>query len=67
MKGYYIQRHGNWSGNLIEAINMTFEFKKLKIQDVIVIKPKVFEDERGFFMETFIKLTMFTLQTMKED
>jgi dTDP-4-dehydrorhamnose 3,5-epimerase len=46
---------------------MTFEFKKLGIPDVIVIKPKVFEDERGFFMETFIKLTMFTLQTMKED
>ena len=46
---------------------MTFEFKKLEIQDVIMIKPKVFEDERGFFMETFIKLTMFTLQIMRAD
>jgi dTDP-4-dehydrorhamnose 3,5-epimerase len=32
---------------------MPFLFKKLKIPDVILIKPKVFEDERGFFMETF--------------
>jgi dTDP-4-dehydrorhamnose 3,5-epimerase len=31
-------------------IKMTFEFKKLEIPDVIMIKPKVFEDERGFFM-----------------
>ena len=29
---------------------MPFEFKKLEIPDVILIKPKVFEDERGFFM-----------------
>ena len=34
---------------------MPFEFKKLEIPDVILIKPKVFEDERGFFMETYIK------------
>ena len=34
---------------------MTFEFKKLEIPDVILIKPKVFEDERGFFMETYKK------------
>jgi len=34
---------------------MTFEFKKLEIQGVILIKPKVFEDERGFFMETYKK------------
>ena len=46
---------------------MTFEFKKLEIQDVILIKPKIFEDERGFFMETYIKLTMFTLQIMRAD
>jgi dTDP-4-dehydrorhamnose 3,5-epimerase len=32
---------------------MPFEFKRLKIPDVVLIKPKVFEDERGFFMETF--------------
>ena len=34
---------------------MPFEFKRLKIPDVILIKPKVFEDERGFFMETYKK------------
>lgn len=32
---------------------MPFEFKRLEIPDVILIKPKVFEDERGFFMETY--------------
>ncbi|MBW9221286.1 dTDP-4-dehydrorhamnose 3,5-epimerase [Methanothermococcus sp. SCGC AD-155-M21] len=34
---------------------MPFEFKKTKIPDVILIKPKVFGDERGFFVETYKK------------
>ncbi|NJE54447.1 dTDP-4-dehydrorhamnose 3,5-epimerase [Thermococcus sp. 21S9] len=34
---------------------MPFEFERLEIQDVILIKPKVFGDERGFFMETYKK------------
>ncbi|AEF95736.1 dTDP-4-dehydrorhamnose 3,5-epimerase [Methanotorris igneus] len=34
---------------------MPFEFIKTKIPDVILIKPKVFGDERGFFMETYKK------------
>ncbi|HIP75245.1 MAG TPA: dTDP-4-dehydrorhamnose 3,5-epimerase [Thermococcus paralvinellae] len=34
---------------------MPFEFRRLKIPDVVLIKPKVFEDERGFFMETYKK------------
>ena len=34
---------------------MPFEFKRLEIPDVILIKSKVFEDERGFFMETYKK------------
>jgi len=34
---------------------MPFEFEKIDIPDVILIKPKVFEDERGFFMETYVK------------
>jgi len=34
---------------------MPFEFEKTDIPDVILIKPKVFEDERGFFMETYVK------------
>ena len=34
---------------------MPFEFVRLEIPDVILIKPKVFEDERGYFMETYKK------------
>ena len=40
---------------VIKVIGMTFEFKKLEIPDVVLIEPKVFEDERGFFMETYKK------------
>ena len=32
---------------------MPFIFKKLKIPEVILIEPKIFEDERGFFMEVY--------------
>lgn len=32
---------------------MPFEFEKLEIPDVVLVKPKVFGDDRGFFMETF--------------
>ncbi len=32
---------------------MPFIFKRLEIPDVILIEPKVFEDDRGFFMETY--------------
>ena len=34
---------------------MPFEFEKTKIEGVILIKPKVFGDERGFFLETYKK------------
>jgi len=34
---------------------MPFEFKRLEIPDVILITPKVFTDERGFFIETYQK------------
>jgi dTDP-4-dehydrorhamnose 3,5-epimerase len=34
---------------------MPFEFKRLEIPEVILITPKVFADERGFFMETYQK------------
>lgn len=34
---------------------MPFEFEGQKIKDVILIKPKVFGDNRGFFMETYKK------------
>jgi len=32
---------------------MPFTFKRLSIPEVLLIEPKVFEDERGFFMETY--------------
>ncbi len=34
---------------------MPFKFVKTKIPDVILIKPKIFQDERGFFLETYKK------------
>jgi len=32
---------------------MPFEFKKTNIPNVVLIKPKIFKDERGFFIETY--------------
>jgi len=32
---------------------MPFDFKSLEIPEVVLVEPKVFEDERGFFMETY--------------
>jgi len=32
---------------------MPFNFTRLAIPDVILIEPRVFPDERGFFMETY--------------
>lgn len=34
---------------------MPFIFEKTEIEGVILIKPKIFGDERGFFLETFKK------------
>ena len=34
---------------------MPFEFEKQSIEDVILVKPKIFGDNRGFFMETYKK------------
>ena len=34
---------------------MSFEFEKQNIEDVILVKPKVIGDNRGFFMETYKK------------
>lgn len=36
---------------------MPFEFEHLEIEDVILVKPRVFGDSRGFFMETYQKTT----------
>ena len=38
---------------------MPFEFIRQKIEDVILVKPKVFGDNRGFFMETYKKSEFF--------
>ncbi len=38
---------------------MPFEFIKQKIEDVILIKPKVFGDNRGFFLESYKKSEFF--------
>ncbi|MGC8754837.1 MAG: dTDP-4-dehydrorhamnose 3,5-epimerase [Thermosulfidibacteraceae bacterium] len=32
---------------------MNFEFIRLEIPDVILIKPKIFKDQRGFFLEVY--------------
>lgn len=34
---------------------MPFEFERLSVNDIILVKPKVFGDNRGFFMETYKK------------
>ena len=38
---------------------MPFEFEKQKIEDVILVKPKIFGDNRGFFMESYKKSEFF--------
>ncbi len=38
---------------------MPFEFEKQAIKDVILVKPKVFGDNRGFFMESYKKSEFF--------
>ena len=38
---------------------MSFIFEKQKIKDVILVKPKVFGDNRGFFMESYKKTEFF--------
>jgi len=32
---------------------MSFDFKKLDIPDLILIEPKIFDDERGYFLEIY--------------
>ncbi len=38
---------------------MPFEFERQSISDVILVKPKVFGDNRGFFMETYKKTEFY--------
>ena len=44
---------------------MPFSFTSLSIAKVILIEPKVFEDERGFFIETY-KMSDFVASGIKE-
>lgn len=34
---------------------MPFEFEEKSIPSVLLVKPQVFKDDRGFFMETYVK------------
>ncbi|OSS43004.1 dTDP-4-dehydrorhamnose 3,5-epimerase [Desulfurella amilsii] len=45
---------------------MPFEFERGEIDNVLLIKPKVFFDERGFFLETY-KKSLFAEAGVKED
>lgn len=45
---------------------MPFSFEKTAIDDVVIITPRVFNDDRGFFMETY-KSTDFINNGIKED
>ena len=45
--------------NFLYNSTMPFEFERQKIEDVILVKPKVFGDNRGFFMETYKKSEFF--------
>lgn len=45
---------------------MPFEFEECEIHSVLLIKPKVFFDERGFFLETY-KKSSFREAGIKED
>ncbi|AFZ70672.1 dTDP-4-dehydrorhamnose 3,5-epimerase [Caldisphaera lagunensis DSM 15908] len=40
---------------------MPFEFIKTSVDNVYIIRPKVFEDNRGYFMETFEKRSFSNL------
>jgi dTDP-4-dehydrorhamnose 3,5-epimerase len=44
---------------------MPFKFKRLAISEVILIEPKVFPDERGFFAEIY-KYSEFAMMGIKE-
>ena len=55
LKKKVIIRYKKISNILIESEIMPFEFEKQSIEYVILVKPKVFGDNRGFFMESYKK------------
>lgn len=44
---------------------MSFRFMRLDIPEVLIVEPSVFDDERGFFMETY-KYSMFFAAGIRE-
>jgi dTDP-4-dehydrorhamnose 3,5-epimerase len=44
---------------------MPFLFERLEIPDIVLVKPKVFSDQRGFFLETY-KYSEFFKNGIKE-
>jgi dTDP-4-dehydrorhamnose 3,5-epimerase len=44
---------------LKEGASVPFEFKNLEIKDLILITPKIFKDNRGFFLESYKKSDFF--------
>lgn len=50
---------------LVESV-MPFDFEKLRIEDVILAKPKVFGDNRGFFIESYKKSEFFNAGIKEE-
>ena len=45
---------------------MPFDFQKLELPDILLVRPKRFSDERGFFMETY-KKPDFAVSGIKRD
>lgn len=45
---------------------MPFDFKKLEVKDVQLIIPRVFDDDRGFFLESY-KKSDFVLNGIKDE
>lgn len=45
---------------------MPFTFTKLEIPDVILIEPKIFKDDRGFFIESYKKSEFFEFGIKEE-
>lgn len=40
---------------------LKFNIEKIEIEGIIIIKPLIFEDDRGFFMETYNKRDFFEI------
>lgn len=47
------------SAFLIPKLNMAFEFKKCDIEGLYEIQPKLFGDNRGYFLETYSEKDFF--------